>query len=402
MMEIQKFINELKDKSAANIRSQIYKRGILASYDPNDGRMIFYTSKNQRFSDADPLKLECNGLVFDSQNIEPLVIPSISYRSNIDTNIVNTYLSNDLYDILRVEDGTVINLYWWLDSWRISTARSYDLTDKKWGSLTYKEVLKSILGDNKEKFYNSLDISHSYTFGIKHEDSHPFWEGKNESINKIWFIQSTNLKDRTVSFTFENELEIQQQTKSDIRPKNVKELFSELDNSLDNFIYDGLVNYGYILRSKNPSKTGAHSNILLESSLLQKIRQLYYHSNLNMVAQEMKYDRNIYILVYSYLDTNRHILFRKLFPQYIKSFLELDEITSNLVRNIISYNNSKKNIKHNNPVNKIQMYTKIIHESLNIRFHIKPNDRNIFKLITTFLLTHRWIDVYYNLFTLSQ
>ena len=76
-MEIQKFINDLADKTPGNIRSQIYKRGILSSYEPKDGRMVFYASKNQRFSEADSLKLECNGLVYDNKNNRPLVIPPI-------------------------------------------------------------------------------------------------------------------------------------------------------------------------------------------------------------------------------------------------------------------------------------------------------------------------------------
>jgi hypothetical protein len=441
MMQIQKFINNLTDKNPANIRSQIYKRGILSSYDPDDGRMVFYSSKNQRFSEADNLKLECNGLVFDTQNNKPLVIPPILYRSNIDNNEVNHYLKNNLYDILKVEDGTVINLYWWdgrkdfeshslqFDQlsigWRISTARSYDITDKAWGSITYKKVIKSILGVNEDKFYNSLDKSYCYTFGIKTGDSHPFWEGTNKPINKIWFIQSVckdfvpktvlslqttdlenqieNLKikeeENIVNFDFPNDLGIPNQTVSEINTQNIKDLFYDLNNGLDNFIHKGIINYGYIFRSKNPSKTGGHSNILLESSLLQKIRQLYYHSNLNEIAQEMKYDRNVYILIHAYLDINKHGLFTKLFPQYLQSFTSLDEITINLVKNIIAYSNIKK---LSIPTNKMSMYTKIIYESFTSQHSIKVNEKNFVKLITSYLLTHQWINIYYTLFTISE
>jgi hypothetical protein len=125
-------------------------------------------------------------------------------------------------------------------------------------------------------------------------------------------------------------------------------------------------------------------------------------SDLNMTAQEMEYDRETYILVYSYLDTNRHILFRKLFPQYIKSLIKLDKITSNLVKNIVLYNRSNICIESDAFTSKIQVYTKILHDSLNNQYNIKSNDKNLIKFITSYLLTHRWIDMYYNLFTLLQ
>ena len=406
-MYLQKFISELKNQEPATVRSSIYKRGILASYDPDDGRMVFYTSKNQRFNDSDSLKLECNGLVFDTQNMRPLVIPPLTYRSNIDTSIVNGHLSNNLYDVIYVNDGTVINLYWWRNSWHISTARSYDITDKKWGALTYKEVVSNILGDNEEKFYNALDTTKSYTFGVKHADLHPFKEKQVDPINTIWFIQSVSTDTLKVEYTCDKLVEfgIYTQTYVQSQVSNVRHLFTDLNQAMDDFIYNQHPGYkplyGFILRSKDPSKTGSYSNILLESTLLQKIRQLYYHSSLNIAAQEMLYDRNTYILIYSYLDTNRHILFKKLFPQFIEQFNKLDVITTTIVKNIIEYGKNKKD-GTNGSVNKIQLYIKTIYEAFNNQFTFKQNDRQLPRLLTTYLLSDKWLDVYYNLYTLDQ
>jgi hypothetical protein len=402
-MHLKKFISELKNQDPATVRSSIYKRGILASYDPVDGRMVFYTSKNQRFGESDSLKLECNGLVFDTQNMRPLVIPPLAYRSNIDMNIVNVHLSNNLYDVIYVNDGTVINLYWWRNSWHISTTRSYDITNKKWGTLTYKEVLSNILGDTEEKFYNALDTTKSYTFGFKHADLHPFKENLVDPINTIWFIQSVSTDTLKVEYTCDklSDFGIYIQTYIQSQLSNVSHLFTDLNQAIDDFIYNHQPGdkplYGFILRSKDPSKTGSHSNILLESTLLQKIRHLYYHSSLNTAAQEMRYDRNTYILIYSYLDTNRHILFRKLFPQFIEQFNKLDVITTNIVKNIIEYGKNKKD-GTNGSVNKMQLYVKTIYEAFNNQFSFKQNDR---QLLTTYLLTDKWLDVYYNLYTLN-
>jgi hypothetical protein len=406
-MHLQKFISELKNQEPTSVRSSIYKRGILASYDPDDGRMVFYTSKNQRFSDSDSLKLECNGLIFDTQNMRPLVIPPLTYRSNIDTDVVNGHLSNNLYDVIYVNDGTVINLYWWCNSWHISTARSYDITDKKWGVLTYKEVVSNILGDSEEKFYNALDTTKSYTFGVKHADLHPFKENQIDPINTIWFIQSVSTDTLKVEYNCDKLVEfgIYTQTYVQSRVSNVRHLFTDLNQAIDDFIYNRYPEYkplyGFILRSKDPSKTGSHSNILLESTLLQKIRQLYYHSSLNIAAQEMLYDRNTYILIYSYLDTNRHILFKKLFPQFIEQFLKLDVITATIVKNIIEYGKNKKD-RTNGCDDKTQLYIKTIYEAFNNQFTFKQNVKQLPQLLTTYLLTDKWLDVYYNLYTLKD
>lgn len=410
MTEIQKFIENLEDKSPSNIRSQIYKRGILSSYS-DDGRMVFYSSKKQRFNESDTLKLECNGLVFDTKNLKILVIPQILHKSYVETDVINSYLNNDLYDILRIDDGTVINLYYWIDSWRISTARSYDLTDKKWSSMTYREIVKDILGEQENTFYDTLDKEKCYTFGIKHKDLHPFLEGKDEPVNKIWFIQSVDLNECSISYDFKNDLGISESKYSDIKPKNIKELFPLLKNSLNNFIYkknDTEINYGYILRSKDPKKTGENSIVLLESSLLQNIRKLFYHSSFNKVSKERGYDRIKYILINSYLDVNKNYLFKLLFPQYLHLFVIFDNITNDLVNNII-YNKNSIKLKNKkftlcNPskiyTHKLQKYSETLYELIKNFYNINPRDKNLYRVISTYLLNENWVDMYYKLFTI--
>lgn len=410
MTEIKKFIENLEDKSPSNIRSQIYKKGILSSYNSDDGRMVFYSSKKQRFNKSDNLKLECNGLVFDTKNLKNLVIPQLLHKSYVETDVINNYLNNDLYDILYIDDGTIINLYYW-DTWRISTARSYDLTDKKWNIMTYREIIKDILGERENMFYNTLNKEKCYTFGIKHKELHPFLEGKNESVNKFWFIQSVDLKDCSVSYEFKNDLGISESRYSNIKPKNIKELFPLLKNSLNNFIYkknDTEINYGYILRSKDPKKTGENSIILLESSLLQNIRKLFYHNSFNKVSQERGYNRTTYILINSYLDVNKNYLFKLLFPQYLHSFVILDNITNDLVNNII-YNKDLIKLRNKkftlcNPsktyTQKLQKYSETLYELIKNFYNINPRDKNLYRVISTYLLNENWVDMYYKLFVI--
>jgi hypothetical protein len=405
MTEVTNFINTLTDKTPQNIRTQIYKRGIVSSYHPTDGRMVFSAPKSQRFNDSDSLGRECNGLVFDTRNMKPLVIPQQLHRTNINVSIVNGYISQNMYDILYTCDGTVINLYW-LESenmWCISTARSYDLTNVKWGALSYKDVLSNILGTNNDKFYELLNKSYSYTFGIKYDETHPFRGCGNIPINTIWFIQSTNLDNKDVSYEFSNTIGIQNQQKIDYPIDDIKTIFSNLSKALDNYVlYKHQPLYGYILRSKQPDVTKQYSNILLESSLMQKIRQLQYHKSFNIMSKKMNYNRNTYILISSYLDINKHMLFIKLFPQFLPAFNKLNDITANLVRSVISYAKNNNNSSFTTEVESMQLYIKTIYNTFSSYHGIVFNNTNVSKMITSFLRSATWVDMYYTLYTMDN
>ena len=301
-METIKFIKESNEKDLSTLRSSLYKKGILSSFN-KDGRIVMYTSKNQRFNKLDDISIECNGLIFDINAMKPLVIPTLNSISNISNiNIINNNINNDLYDVYRINDGTVINLYWWepTNSWVISTTRGYDLTDEKWADLTYIEIIKDILNktDNSiDDLYKLLDKTHCYTFGFKHPSMHPFYEGLNKPIYTIWFIQSINLNTFKISTQFDNKLNINTQTKIGRKINDIKDIFNEINKSYDEYKNNKTINYGYIFRSKDTNKTGEFSSLLFESSLMKRIRILYYNSSLNNNIKEYGYNRETYIII---------------------------------------------------------------------------------------------------------
>jgi hypothetical protein len=412
-METIKFINTIfadsVEKTPTNIRSAIYKKGVLASYS-SDGRMVLYTSKNDRFSistdeNVQSLWMENNGLVLDTNTMKPLVIPLLSFRSNVEAHIIDTYLSQGLYETYLIEDGTIINLYYWepLQSWRISTTRGYDMTENKWGDQTYASIMEELLAlhdTQLDDFYNSLDRNHCYTFGFKHGSMHPFQEGLNKPINKLWFIQSVNLSTYEIFEDFQHLFSIPNQTKYAFLHNdhvNTKTLFNMLHNCLDKFLHTNHATYGFILKSKNPSKTKIYSHILLESSLLQKIRQLYYHSNHNNNANEMNYNRETYIIIHSYLNINVHYLFIRLFPQYETHFKKLDTITTSLVKSILEY--SKKNV-HYNKTGDIDKISKFLYEKINNDCRLTQNKYTA-KIVSSYILNIASTDLYYKLFMSS-
>ncbi len=424
-MNIINFINTLDDKSPANIRAELYKYGILSTYEAfktgqpaqeskstdakSNDRMIFYTSKNQRFvngTETPELWVEANGLIINTTTLKPVVIPPVSLMHNIDATPINAHLINGLYDIYPANDGTTINLYYWepLKSWRISTSRSMDATDSNWGATTYSDILEELLfaaNGTLEVFYKSLDKSKCYTFGFKHPSMHSFYEGADKPVYKMWFIQSANRETSKVSYIPDNLVQAEQFAKFTIRGQAVvsgkstpqlDDLTSDANTAMAKFLETGEVSYGYILKSRDTAKTGVNSNILLESSLLQKIRHLYYHSNYNEIAKQMNYDREKFTIVHSYLNMNTHTPFIQLFPQYAPQYKQLGGITTQFVKSVMAYaiaQYERKNVSADETT--VHMY-----ESLNKQYSLNPQDKNLVKVISSYILTTNFVDVYYN------
>jgi hypothetical protein len=409
------FIKSIESKSLSDIRQEAFKNHIQSSYDPNDGRMVFYTSKNARFDKVERKQMwsECNGYVVDTVNMKPLVIPMCSFKSNVNTNILNTNLVNDVYDIYKVEDGTVISLYWWesASKWCISTTRGYDVSEVKWGTKTYTHILKELVelyGTDVDTFYNSLNKEHCYTFGFKHKSMHPFKEGKKVCINKLWFIQSVELKTNCVNENFQFLFGISNQEKFVYTKENInsKYLFSKLHTSLNDFILTGNVCYGFILKPKNTSSTNINNIIMLESSLLQNIRKLIYHRDLNKYANEMGYNKDLTTIIHAYLNPNICDLFITLFPQHEHIYDDLNIVHNTIVNNVIKYNDVKyktfrqinnrpkvEDIKPNPYMDDIIEY---ICEKINRKF-MDIKNKHIKHYVSSYIKTVKFVHVFYNM-----
>ena len=198
--------NDIDDK-----RSIFFKKNIKSSYSKsNIERIIFYSKfKGYKLDLSDPIVRECNGYIFNIKNNKPLVIPT-----NVLSNIINyDFVDKNInsYDIYKVYDGTIINLYWWEkeNSWKISTTKGYDVTELKWSEITYENAFHSILENIynllPNDFYSQLDKKCCYTWGFNHPKFHPFWEGKDNQKGYIWFVQSCDMSDY-INYNFKCKL----------------------------------------------------------------------------------------------------------------------------------------------------------------------------------------------------
>ena len=406
-METVVYVKEGLSKDTTNrppveiIRGLLYKKNVLTTYDKKDGRMICYTSKKDRFNNANynNIWLECNGLIFDINTMTILVIPVLSYITNIIPDIVDSYINQKLYTLNLIEDGTVINLYYYEKHklWQISTTRGYNMTHMKWGSKSYSEIIEELLSlynVTLDTFLEQLDKTRCYTFGFKHESMHSFYEGRSP-INKMWYIQSVNLQTGCINTTFNKMFNIPDQTTiefPDNKPNSCKTLFSILNNCLRDFVQNQIVNYGFILKSKDSGQTKLYSNIMLESSLLQKIRQLYYN-DLFSKDVALRYDKTTSIILYAYLDFSKHkIFFNDLFPQFMPAYYKLQQITYKLSALIIHIaNNRQLDTCVYTVYHKI---ARVLHEQLS---NICTIGTDVNK-ISSYILNKKFMNIYYTLY----
>jgi hypothetical protein len=320
------YIATLQDQSPAAIRRSMYTKGIQSSYDV-DGRMVFYTSKNTRFAHKNnvsnkKLWLECNGLVIDTINHKVLVLPPMSYRSSVDQRCLSYDLARNTYEIYSMSDGTVMSLYYWHGKWYISTARGYTMGDVVWNNITYTEALRDVVPDNDLcAFYAGLDVVKSYTIGITHTTLHPF-----STANKIWLIQTAGPDG--VSYEEEG---FTSQEKYTSPLTSASDIFSQLHSASSQYITEKKTNFGFILRSKSPEATPYAEHVILESSLMQQIRMLYYHSKYSNFAHDNDCDRELSAAIHAYVSVLKRDIFVELFPKHTVTFQYLDNITTQLV-----------------------------------------------------------------------
>lgn len=353
------------------LRRDFFNKSINVSYDAelDNGcrRVIFTSSKNLRSRTFDQINTECNGLILEAPQWKPLVIPLPTAKSQIDASKASQFLKQGLYNIYKVQDGSVINLYYY-DKWTVATARGIDMNNCVFNNKSYFQMLTEILERANldfEKFTDGLDKKVSYSFGFKHPDMHPFREGTNADVYKIWFIQSVNSQGEV---SMESPLqEIPPQVKLE-KMLPIKVLFKNLKAAYNNFVGYQDINYGYILRCEGNYDLQDYSMVLLESSLMNYIRNLCYNSTYSNISREIEIDYETVILLSAYLSDNKREVFLNLFPQYEETFLNLDKQEEDMIKNVYKYIKVEKKEKDD----VLEYLSEQVNKNITINLHDKP------------------------------
>ena len=450
-MNTYKYIQEKKDKSFNYIRSYVYKNYIktVIENDINlESQRIMFIANRFKSNFENPISFECNGLIIEYNkslnNYKFLVIPIQLFNSQklIKSEIENHY-NNHNYNLYKVYDGTIINLYYYNNEWKISTNKAYDANNLLFiSNKTYKDVLLEILNYYPDFSFDKLDINKCYTICMKYHEFHPFIENLHYNNNKLVFLQSIDMN----LFNNFQKLEINENDniglpisqKYDINNfHSLNAIYYSLNNEILRFKKEKhLANYepifGIILRSNNFSKTKNYSNILIESTLMTKIRNLVYNHSFtkklnfydvldkhnNMIIDKNYYSMLNLISLKIFLVKKDLNLFTLLFPEYKHHMKIYDYLfkymVKYLIKNIhifdININNIDRLLK-----NTLELETIILPSEIGINYNklnkllmilyidMKNKKLNInvseqFDIIYDYLINIHYIDYYYSYF----
>ena len=360
-----KKVKSLDDGLIENLIQIINNFDIYFNYEKNKNnsviRIILRIKKN---SNIHPLiYYYSNGCVIDTIKWKILAQPPMTFNKRNVPDIIENFYKNNLYDIMKVIDGTVITLYYWNNRWNISTSNSYDVSSFYWmGPLTYVEVIYDLLSrlypdaiekngiefiDNCNLDFANLDKNKSYTIGIRHHDFHPLLLDP----ERMWNIQNVDLTNGKVEYN-DGLIGIPNQ-----------QVISAVD-SIDQLNYlnkmsipdairseNPVFNYGYILRSKKPEVTKEYSNILLSSNLLKKIKKNIYEYPSNTLKQFILHtNRFEFIAIKNYFNKIERNEMLHLYPQFKEKYLVYSKcMNEKIACSLLIMKNKQTN--NNDPLN---------------------------------------------------
>lgn len=360
-MEVISILNKecFTGEDANGIIGYFANIGIKTSYfdvrSTNQPRRFIFTTQNASKCPNNKLVDECNGVIVSEDPEWKLVsIPPPFVKPQYDETEVTANLIKQNYRIFEVEDGTLITLYYWQNGWRISTRNGVDVSNQRRYVKTFREMLDEILVKNNVTL-DDLDKEMSHSFIIKHPELHYFYEGK-DPIYRITFVQSVDLslkrgivlappvkginaqKDVTKRVIKNPVMSVDgKETMEDVieHVKNVKSLTFIAQNALDWYHQHGTVCYGFTLRSVNTDETKGNGSIIIESSLMKKIKSLTYD-----VRIPWQFPAPYVFALRAFLSGSRQ-LFISLFPQFKQEYVRFDEMLNKIKMTIIDLSQEK-------------------------------------------------------------
>ncbi len=325
--------------------------GLLSSF-----RVILYADRS-RANYENPMVHECNGLVLlanvYSDRIEWEILaramPTLN-QSQYSIKRVIDLCKSGAYDVYEALDSTVINLYQFASSWRISTTKGYDVTNLQMcEGYTYLEVFTNIL-ENKYKqcSLEKLDRRYTYTFSLRYSGYHIFVENRtNPSANT--YITLMQVTDPITGAPVDGERErikslgmylyypikhsrSGEPTNPSVLLNNCKSSFAKYDRAVSTKNHKLRPVYGYVLRSTSNRVPLEYQNIYLESSLMKLIRNGLYRSN-----HEYLRDGDLRMITISlFMNRSYYPKYSVVFHQFKDEFESLEFIIGGLAQAIAS------------------------------------------------------------------
>lgn len=444
MLHISNFINNKinsnnLEESISSIRSVLFKnyiKTVVEDHKQEDDSFRMMFIGNRFKSDfTNPITAECNGAIYEFNKttnlFKPLVIPTNLFNSQklVKNNIGNLYKGGK-YNVYPVMDGTILNLYYYKDNWRISTNKAYDATNLMFcNGKTYGNVLEELMSYS----YNTLkldemDINCCYTLVIKYSKFHFFNSNNLENSNKIVVLRKVDLNSLDIAWNTDIGISLSNSGSWKSLNNNIQNAITKHKKECNNINYTPFL--GVILRAVDSSVPIEYRDILLESNLMSNIRNFIYNFTF---AKSLKYydclnfsDTNKCITdgnYYNLMEVNKLQIFlqRKnssflnLFPQFKQDFnnynLFIIFLTKLIMRNFtLLYKQIEGiNIKNTEHINllpleentEFEYNQKLKNMIILIISFIKEKKINIMSpegwdILYDFLMNTKYVDYYYS------
>jgi hypothetical protein len=347
------------------------------------GRVLLYRENRglRTHGRALPIENEFGSLTIDAISWRPLAITPRPFARQIHKGAVNQYIEDDLYEIVRTNDGSLGTLYKWCHVregpiWCLATQRGYDVFPLTWaGGDTWAEMLDKLLADpalapadglpGKSTLaeaigakltrgrlsaedcrldFDALDDTRCYTIGMR---EHGVQALLADPV-AVWSVQSVDLgegSDFQPNFAigvpaFPCQSVISPEETQLVTVASLQEMCNTSRERAVAAIRDGCVgfehfDYGYILRSKDRDATGEDSDIIIESPLLNEVRGMYSPAPSSSPDSERitPHNRLRYSAMRGLLNETRRQEILDLFPQYS----ELDNKAREFLGNVQHY-----------------------------------------------------------------
>lgn len=320
----------------SNILYKMYIHSVVVG-DPKSGKIRILLTSRPSMTDAGyQLVRECNGAILEISLTSCAIAarPMPNFVDKIDrSRNIDEMLSGD-YQVVEMEDGTTMNMYYFDGQWRFSTKHMPDAKDIVWRGHTYEEVLRETLMQYAEFGFDKLNPEMTYTFGFKHPHFHPFNQHVSPKMG-AWFIRATYNKTGEISYV--NTMGIPDQTV--IRDPIWRDLLKRSRDALGQYISGGAIFMGFIIR---PVAAQTSENlVMIQSSLMHEIKYMIYQAprQHDAVKQETfnNHFRNFdFVILAAYMDYGMNASFKALFPQYVDEFAKYDKLFDSIIEDIIT------------------------------------------------------------------
>lgn len=382
---LEEYTSGLTDSVGIEQIIQDIGRNVKVMYDRSiksdgTGRMLLAVQRyNTRLDFNNPIVQKCGGIIMEFGTWKILAMPPYPANPRVKLSVIDS----SEYVTRLIKDGTTITLYYYQDTWHIATVNGITVGSLVWlGKKTYQEVFNECMAEYPEFSLDKLKKDHSYTIGLRHPEYHPF-----RSSKEAWFIQSYDTTNNKVSYI--SDIGIPEQTIVEMTMANI---LKSAQNADSEFLENGNVNFGYVMRHKtNPM--GRSSNIIIESSMMKWLKLFVYNDKEGRLnAKSTDYvgaqNRLKYVALKAYLDIKHARMFIHLFPQYQPIFDKVTEFISSLASAIKS-----NKIGAYKPVSDHVVPYIMEHNHINTKSKVKES------ILKEFLRNPVFTDTYYNYLT---